>query len=187
MKWVVLSDLHMKFKNCTTEIARKKLREALKKESEKEKISFILITGDCFHHNEGDVHAVKKFIADIAEACDLKEDKVILCPGNHDISREVTKRNRAIKKYRESGILPDIETCLEGYGRFKELYPLIYKETYQPFFIKYVRNFRIIVIDSCLLSMDDKDYSHLAVNFTELANLEDEIKKYNKIGGVLFE
>lgn len=185
MKWVVLSDLHMKFKNCTTEIARKKLSETLKEENLNEKISFILITGDCFHHNKGDIHVVKKFITDIAKACDLKEDKVILCPGNHDISREVTKRNKAIKKYRESGILPDIETCLEGYGRFKELYPLIYQKTYQPFFIKQIGDFRIIVIDSCLLSMDDKDYGHLAVNFTELSNLEDEIKMDNKINIVI--
>ena len=45
MKWVVLSDLHMDFKNCTTKTARRELLKVLKKENEEEDISFILITG----------------------------------------------------------------------------------------------------------------------------------------------
>ena len=44
MKWVVLSDLHMDFKNCTTKTARRELLKVLKKENEEEDISFILIT-----------------------------------------------------------------------------------------------------------------------------------------------
>ena len=31
MKWVVLSDLHMDFKNCTTKTARRELLKVLKK------------------------------------------------------------------------------------------------------------------------------------------------------------
>lgn len=34
MRWVVLSDLHMDFNNCTTEIARNKLIEKLKCEND---------------------------------------------------------------------------------------------------------------------------------------------------------
>ena len=45
MKWVVLSDLHMKFNNFDSSQARKKLIEELEKK--KGSISFVLITGDC--------------------------------------------------------------------------------------------------------------------------------------------
>ena len=43
MKWVVLSDLHMKFNNFDSSQARKKLIEELEKK--KGSISFVLITG----------------------------------------------------------------------------------------------------------------------------------------------
>lgn len=180
MKWVVLSDLHMDFKNCTTKTAREKLLDTLKKERQKGKISFVLITGDCLHQNKGDIHDLKNFILKIAKACDVKKDKIILCPGNHDIDRDNAKRNDAINRYRENGTLPDLETCLGGYGRFKELYVLLYGNTYQPFTIKSVNNFRISVIDSCLLSKDDRDYGHLVVNFSNLFDLKDKIEKDNK-------
>lgn len=35
MKWVVLSDLHMDFKNCTTKTARRELLKVLKKKMRK--------------------------------------------------------------------------------------------------------------------------------------------------------
>ena len=69
MKWVVLSDLHMNFKNCNTKIARKKLIEKLKKENKESSISFIIITGDCFHQNEGDINDISQFITMLAKSC----------------------------------------------------------------------------------------------------------------------
>lgn len=185
MKWIVLSDLHMNFKNCTTKIARRKLLETVRTENKKEKISFILITGDCLHQYKGDLKEIKNFILEIARVCKLKKDRVILCPGNHDINREDAMRNNAIKLYRENGKIPDLETCLEGYGRFKELYVLLYGNTYQPFRTKNIGSFKIITIDSCLLSMDDRDYGHLTVNFPQLADLSDEIKRDKKVNIVI--
>lgn len=183
MKWVVLSDLHMNFKNCTTKIARKKLLDTLKKENADGKISFVLITGDCLHQSKGDINEIKDFISRVAKACGIKTDRVVLCPGNHDINRDIAKRNEAIKVYRSEGALPDIDICTDGYGRFKELYILLYKTQYKPFSIKNIGDFQIISIDSCLLSMDDKDYGNLAVNFTNLADLT--VKRDNKVNIVI--
>lgn len=185
MKWIVLSDLHMNFKNCTTKIARQKLVEAVKAENAKGKISFILITGDCLHQYKGDIEEIKNFILKISKACDLKSEKVILCPGNHDIDRKNVERNEAIRRYRENGNLPDLEICLEGYGKFKELYSLFYGSIYRPFQTKNIEEFKIITLDSCLLSMDDKDYGHLTVNFSQLADLKDELEKDKKINVVI--
>ena len=185
MKWVVLSDLHMNFKNCTTKIARKKLIEQLKKENKEGSISFIVITGDCFHKNKGDTNEVSQFILKLAKSCGLKKDKIILCPGNHDINRTDKNRNEMIQKYRDGGILPNIETCLQGYGEFRELYSLVCGKQYQPFAIKTINNFKIISIDSCLVSMDDRDHGQLVVNFNELADLSEKIKKDDKINIVV--
>ena len=144
MKWAVLSDLHMNFKNCNTLTARDKLIEALRKENTDGEISFVLITGDCLHQNIGNVKEIAYYISQIAEACGKDVSKVILCPGNHDIDRKIKSRNTAIKTYRKDGTLPDLETCLNGYGRFKELYTLVYGDIYEPFSLKIVDDFRII-------------------------------------------
>lgn len=185
MKWVVLSDLHMNFKNCNTKIARKKLIEKLKKENKESSISFIIITGDCFHQNEGDINEISQFITMLAKSCGIKKDKIILCPGNHDINRKDSNRNEKIQKYRDGGILPNIEACLEGYGKFRELYSLVFAKQYKPFTTRNINDFKIISIDSCLLSMDDKDHGQLIVNFAELEDLSEEIKKDNKINIVV--
>ena len=139
-------------------------------------ISFVLITGDCLHQNRGNLKEIASYISQIAEACGIDVSRVILCPGNHDIDRKIKSRNTAIKTYRKDGTLPDLETCLNGYGRFKELYTLLYGDIYEPFSLKTIDDFRIISVDSCLLSMDDRDYGKLVVSFTNLAELARKIK-----------
>lgn len=185
MKWVVLSDLHMNFKNCTTEIAREKLLAVLEKENKKGKISFVLITGDCLHQNRGELEKIKEFIEDIKTKCEIEINNIILCPGNHDIDRTIKSRNKAINTYREKGNLPTLNSCMSGHNQFNQLYNLIYGVTYKPFSVKCIGNFRIISIDSCLLSKDDSDYGHLAVNFTELFNLKKDIIQDEKINIVV--
>lgn len=181
MKWVVLSDLHMNFKNCNTKIAQKKLLEILKTENDKGKISFIIINGDCFHQNNGDVNEVKNYITSIAKVCKIKISDVVLCPGNHDIDRENKIRNEAIDEYRKSGTLPSMDTCLNGYNKFNVFYSMLYGEIYKPFSEKIINSFRILRIDSCLLSKDDQDYGHLTVNFQQLSDWSDKIKGDDKI------
>ena len=93
----------MDFKNCTTKTARRELLKVLKKENEEEDISFILITGDCLHRNHGDVEKSRAFIQEIGKSCGIEKDRIIICPGNHDIDRDNAIRNAAIKNYREHG------------------------------------------------------------------------------------
>ena len=69
MKWIVLSDLHMKYNNFATKQAQEGLLETL--EREKGKISFVLITGDCFLKNEGNVNVINQYIRKIAQACGI--------------------------------------------------------------------------------------------------------------------
>ena len=78
MKWVILSDLHMNFKNCNTLTARDRLIEALIKEKTNGQISFVLITGDCLHQSNGDAKEISSYISQIAEACGIDVSKVIL-------------------------------------------------------------------------------------------------------------
>lgn len=182
MKWIVLSDLHMKYNNFATKQAQDELIKTLAKE--KGNISFVLITGDCFLKNDGDINEINQYIRKIAHACGIKINRVILCPGNHDIDRTLNQRNQEITKYREhGGELPDMDMCLEAYGRFKELYGMLSGNSYKPFIVKCIDNFRIITVDSCLLSMNDSDYGHLNVNFPDLCDIK--LEKDDKINIVM--
>lgn len=141
MKWIVLSDLHMKYNNFATKQAQDELIKTLAKE--KGNISFVLITGDCFLKNDGDINEINQYIRKIAHACGIKINRVILCPGNHDINRRLEPRNAEITQYREhGGELPDMDMCLEAYGKFKELYVMLSGNSYKPFIVKCIDNFR---------------------------------------------
>lgn len=172
MKWIVLSDLHMNFKNCTTDTARNKLIEALEKERNRGKISFVLIAGDFFYQNKGDVDELLKYIKRIEHACGIQNNQLILCPGNHDIDRLDLARNNLIEQYRENEKMPSMKSCLTGYTEFERLYMSVFPgQRYTPFSIKTIGNYNIISIDTCLLSKDDKDYGNLSLEFTERTSL----------------
>ena len=76
MRWLVLSDIHLQFENCDTEIARQKLIKVISEEAKKEEVSFILITGDCLHKHQADEKSkkqLKDFIGQIELACENKK------------------------------------------------------------------------------------------------------------------
>lgn len=184
-KWIVLSDLHMQFNNCNTNTARKKLLDALGREKEKGDITFMLITGDCMHQHKGKLDVIKNYILRIADTCGVDQKNIFLCPGNHDINRNNSERKHYINQYRSNNVLPDLDICMGGHGEFNALYNSIKGDFYKPFSVDTVENFRVISIDTCLLSIDDKDSGQLAVGFSELSDLCDDIPKDGKINIVI--
>lgn len=183
MKWIVLSDLHMLCNNFDTKDAQEKLLAELRKM--KGQISFVIITGDCFNQSKGDEEQIANFIKKIAKCLGVHVRKIVLCPGNHDVDRLVVKRAEAIREYRETGKIPDINTCQLGYDKFNTVHMSLYNHKYKPFNCKSIGIFQIINVDSCLLSLDNDDYGKLTVNFPELWNLGGKMKNCNKINIVV--
>lgn len=187
MKWLVLSDLHFQFKNCDTDIARQKLLEVISEEAKKERISFVLITGDCLHKHQSDEEStaqLKDFVAKIERACgNINGSRVYISPGNHDIDRGNKERGDAIDQYRKNGELPPIDICDKGYKEFKYIYLWLTGRTYSHFSVRTFKNFRIINVNTSLLSLDDYDIGQLSVFFPELAKLR--IKNDGKINIVI--
>lgn len=194
MRWLVLSDIHFQFKNFNTEIARQKLIKVISEEAKKEEISFILITGDCLHKHQADEKSknqLRDFIEQIERACENKKRgkkrkgdiSVYICPGNHDIDRNKEIRSKSIEQYRIDAQLPSIDICDEGYQDFDYVHLLLTHRPYNHFSAEIYKNFRIINIDTSLLSLDDNDTGQLSVFFPELAKLE--IEKDDKINIVI--
>lgn len=120
---------------------------------------------------------IELFISRIAKACKISKKRIILCPGNHDVSRKISDRNIKIQDYRNGGNLPEITDCLSAYGSFEQLYALVKGQKYSPFSVQTINDINVISVDSCLLCMDENDYGHINVNFKELNNLSKKIKK----------
>jgi Molybdenum cofactor biosynthesis enzyme len=183
MRWVVLSDLHLTFKNCTTSTAREHLLETLEKEkSQYGNFSFILFTGDCMYQHTSKIETDTKYFKQIATACGVPTKNIILCAGNHDVDRNNTVRINEIKNIRNSGQLSNINNLKPGYGEFDTLHKAVTGRFYKHFDLKIVEDCRIITIDSSLLSLDDNDIGKLGVSFQELHELGKQIKsdeKYN--------
>ena len=177
MRWVVLSDLHLSFENCTTSEARKTLLDTLQQEKEQNgEISFILLTGDCMNMHIADLESEAEYIKQIAFACGVTSEKIFMCAGNHDVDRNNTVRNDEIEKIRTSKQLNGIEKLKSGYGEFLTLYHAITGRFYKHFNVEDMEECRIITVDSSLLSKDDNDIGKLGVCFQELTKLEEKIK-----------
>lgn len=187
MRWLVLSDLHLKFGNNGTNMARNELCKFLEEKKKKDgNLSFILVTGDCMYkHESKKMEDDVSFVKQIADSCGVSHQDIVLCAGNHDVDIKNRNRNRKIEEIRKSGQLYEIGDLEKGYGDFKTFHLGVTGRYYEHFSTKEIGNCRIITIDSTLLSMGKNDIGNLGVCFQDISKLEDEIKPDGKFNIVI--
>lgn len=187
MRWLHISDIHFNMKGYDSKNIQKKLLTKLQELDIQ--MQFILITGDClFRFGEGtmDQTAVISFIKDIAKACKCAYKKVYICPGNHDVDRENSIRNNLISEIRENKAdfsLNYPNLCRYGHDRFQIIHKGVTSYDYEPYKIFAPRNekYRIISIDSCLLSKDKMDCQNLMVFNEKIYEIGKKIKDDDRI------
>lgn len=191
MKWLHISDIHFNFKGYKTYSVRDKLKEFLKKQNLK--LDFILVTGDCTYQNNDDgkinLEDVANYIKEIAFICGCEQKNIYVCQGNHDIDRKCDSRNekivkiRDIKKNKELFLNAYSSLCNLGNDKFRIIYNYITSRNYKDYevFCSDERNYRIISLNSCLLSKDKKDYQKLKVYNDKLNDIRNEIKDDDKL------
>lgn len=178
MKWLHISDIHFNVKNYDTETLREKLLCFLKKQND---IEFILITGDILYQYGKDIddeYAIK-FVQDIISACGCEKEKVFICPGNHDVNRKDEYRNElisGIRKKRLKIINGDEKKLINaGHEKFKSIYKEITGRTYSSFEVFNESKYRVISLDTCLLSKDDRDAGRISLQMNKMLSLKDKI------------
>ena len=183
MKWVHISDIHFNFKNYNTDVLREKLIQVLEEEKD---IDFILITGDSIYQYgkyEKTDDSIN-FIKDIIHACKCDKTNVYLCPGNHDINRNDMDRNAIIDQIRGNKLSIDNSSANKlvelGHEKFKNIYMEITGKKYSPFEVFEVKKdgkkYRIVSVDTCLLSKDKQDDGNISVQTNKLFELNKKIK-----------
>lgn len=105
-----LSDLHYKGPKSSDQ---KIVIDALKKDIEKIRlvrtINMMVFSGDIVQAGSGKPkfeEAISDVVNPIAELLNLDNSKVFICPGNHDIDREIVRNN----DYIETGLLKTLKT-----------------------------------------------------------------------------
>lgn len=183
MKWVHISDIHFNFENYNTDVLREKLIQFLEKEND---IDFILITGDSIYQygKNGKTEDSINFINNIVHACKCDKTNVYLCPGNHDINRNDTERNAIIDRIRGNKLSIDNSSATKlvelGHEKFKNIYMEITGKKYSPFEVFEVKKdgtkYRIVSVDTCLLSKDEQDDGKISVQTNKLFELNKKIE-----------
>lgn len=187
MRWLHLSDIHFNLKGYDAKNIQDQLLIKLKELNLK--MDFILITGDClykFGEDSWDSRSVIKYIKDIANACECPYKKVYLCPGNHDIDRGNSARNDLIDAIRngEKDFSENFESLFRtGHDRFQIIYHGVTSNDYEPYMVSAPNKeqYRIISIDSCLLSKDNEDCQKLKVFNEKIYDIGKKIKNDKRI------
>lgn len=190
MRIMHISDIHFNFENFRTSTLRKKLLSCVQEKDIK--VDAIVITGDSIY-KYGKTDGCEKFLAELKKRTGCKKSNIYICPGNHDVDRDNVKRNQRIETIRNSkkdtkgrtditAQLAD-ELMEVGYDRFSAFHYNVTGRKYKGFEVisrnRGEEKYRIININTCLLSKDDLDEGELRVCCSELEKLEKDIKNDN--------
>lgn len=180
MRFFHISDIHFNYKNFQSMVLRNRLLKYI--EDENIKANAIIVTGDCMYQY-GDTEECTNFLEDLRKHLGCKKNNIFICPGNHDIDRFNIKRNEKIEDIRKTkeDITDSIYKNLikDGYDRFIGFHREVTNRKYRHYEVikreKGVEKYRIISLNSCLLSKDDEDEKQLRVCCDELENIYDNI------------
>lgn len=187
MRWLHISDIHFNFKGFENSNVRNKLIEKLKELALK--IDFILITGDCIYKygKEGlDIDEIASYIKDIAKSCGCPKKQIYICQGNHDLNRDDLDRNSLIDSILKGE--KDYDFNYEnlnknGNEKFQLLISKVNNDNYESYkvYSPKGKKYRIISLNSCLLSKDNNDFGRLRICNSHLNKIENEIPNDDNI------
>ncbi len=187
MKWLHISDIHFNYKGFETINLKNKFIQKIEELSLN--LDFILITGDClykYNANHQSQKEIADFIKSIAKKCNCSSNKVYMCQGNHDVNREDNYRNKLISEIRngEKDFSENYDALCElGNEKFQNIYKLVTQQDYKSYKVISPRSsqFRIITINSCLLSKDKEDCGQLKVCNQKLIDIGAGIRDDDKL------
>lgn len=186
MKWLHISDIHFNFKGFESNNLHEKLLNKLKEL--KLDLDFILVTGDCLYQNGKGMspNETANYIKAIARICSCSKKNVYICQGNHDVNRSDLERNEIIDKIRSGDL--QFETSYDILNnKSNEKFQIVTKnitgyeyESYKVFSPKNAK-YRIVSLNSGLLSKDKNDYGNLKICNSKLMEIGKKIYNDNKI------
>jgi len=130
MRILHLSDLHFGCDKDNTDLEKRincfqKLIPLIEQIAQEKSINYLVITGDvAWRASETDYELASKYIKEICEKINLKIDNLIICAGNHDIDRSMSKHDSVPVSFEEANQLyraeelPAISRSFANYEKF---------------------------------------------------------------------
>lgn len=187
MKFLHISDIHFNIRGYDSVRIRENLIKKIKEMCIQ--LDFILITGDCLYRYEGrngEQEEIIKYIKSIAKACNCPYKKIYICQGNHDVNRDDNSRNRFISSIRNGKV--DFSTnydklCDFGNEKFQYIYRGVTNNEYESYkvFCPKDKPYRIISLNSALISKDKTDCQKLKICNEKLAEISRDIKDDERV------
>ena len=181
MKWLHLSDLHFNISGYDNKILKDKFLCKLKELNLY--LDFIIITGDILYQyseNNDEIDKLVEYIKSIAMICRCDAKYVFICQGNHDVSRSDKKRIDLVKEFRRKNNKDEFYDSLDDLSneKFNIAYLKITGKNYESYKVINIKNkpYRIISINSSLLSIDNKDNGKLRICNKKINEISCEIK-----------
>lgn len=185
MRILHLSDLHFGFdKDKTQEDKRNNyidtLYDKITEVSKKNAIDYIFITGDiAWKAKDTDYQLASPFIKKVMEIVDVSADKVFLCPGNHDVNREVLEETEVPVDQERADELLKYERLDKLSGRFSEYITYCEDENFPKFSLKDKDNY-LIGMNEC------EDFNIICINTSWYAK-NDEVQNDMWVGNNFIE
>lgn len=209
-KWLHFSDLHLSCDSPGEKDAKGKLIDFIKRERGLGQLEYdyIFISGDIA--NGADYDGAEKFLGDLFSALGLENTEeglrnVFWSVGNHDIVRDKeSNRYKLIQEIRNSESSLTLVDCIDGDKKksqnylekrnsltdvgmrlFKDFHQKILKrdyETKRDELHVYIQRpqFNLVILNTCLTSVDDKDTHNLYIKSEELREVFKRIEDKNK-------
>lgn len=209
-KWLHFSDLHLSCDSFDEKDAKEKLIGFIKKERKLGQLEYdyIFISGDIANGSVYD--GAEKFLEELFSALGLENTKeglnnVFWSVGNHDILRdEESNRYKWIQEIRNSESSLTLGDCIDGDKKssykhlekrsalidvgmslFKDFHLKILKRDYEtnhgePHVYIQRPQFNLVILNTCLTSVDDEDTHNLYIKSEELRGVFGRIKEKDK-------
>lgn len=208
-KWLHFSDLHLSCDSFDEKDAKEKLIGFIKKERKLGRLEYdyIFISGDIANGSVYD--GAEKFLEELFSALGLENTKeglnnVFWSVGNHDILRdEESNRYKWIQEIRNSESSLTLGDCIDGDKKssykhlekrsalidvgmslFKDFHLKILKRDYETHGEPHVYiqrpQFNLVILNTCLTSVDDEDTHNLYIKSEELRGVFGRIKEKDK-------
>lgn len=183
--WLQISDLHV-FDNTEWNI----IQNAFSKLPEKDKIKFIIVTGDLHQYGE-DYQKTIEFLNKLVAEFKLTKRDIFIIPGNHDVGecdgKEAytlfidTKIEKQADCYRNYFVENKLVKCFEKYNRFiDDFYGDLAKEMYpnpeQVSVLKWRNVINIINLNSAIIC-DGNNKKKQIVDIYKLSKVGEELDK----------
>lgn len=180
MKVLHISDIHFNYDYFESKVLKNKLLQYV--DENDIRVDAIIITGDCTY-KYGQTEESENFIKELRIKTKCKKSDVFICPGNHDVDRGNSKRNYVIdcvrkeKKHITTEVYRDL--VANGYDSFCSFYKKVTGRRYKDFevFERIIgeNKYRIVSVNTCLLSKDNHDRGQLRVCCNKLESISSEI------------